>query len=456
MIKNVYTPNDYKDMPTDSKMIQAAVDEAAKYGASVVIPRLNERTGELIWRLDETIKLYTGSDVLLDNCHIRLEDGTYIRFFENSSADDDCEWWMSHTRQKNIKLVARGNTLLDGGNHNGLFEHCFNIYDENGKFLKKIDYLGFKAAAVNVGVRFRNVEGLEVSGLKFVNQRYWAMCFEYCSSLHVHDIVFDAESNVPNQDGIDIRVGCHNVLIENVSGKSGDDMVALTNFGAKGVKLGESDMDSDIHDVIVRGIRSFETSRCDMLRILNRGGYKIYNVSISDVIDLTPVGCEKRPLAGIRIGDLNDYPARLNEPGETRNITVHNVITRARFGVYVANSLVDSCFENVMMVGDGGIGMYFNGCITKNVFVNKLMYSSDATPPASDIGYKHVHHRVNIDHLSAVIFNNSTAENVCFDNVVAAEGLDYAFSSNTDIALSASKVYRRGDTALHSPLVKLI
>ena len=231
MIKSVYSPNDYKDMPTDSKMIQAAVDEAAKYGASVVIPRLNERTGELVWRLDETIKLYTDSDVLLDNCHIRLEDGTYIRFFENSSADDDCEWWMSHTRQKNIKLVARGNTLLDGGNHNGLFEHCFNIYDEHGKFIKKIDYLGFKAASVNVGVRFRNVEGLEVSGLKFVNQRYWAMCFEYCSSLHVHDIVFDAEANVPNQDGIDIRVGCHNVLIENVSGKSGDDMVAITNFG---------------------------------------------------------------------------------------------------------------------------------------------------------------------------------------------------------------------------------
>ena len=451
MIKNIYTPNDYKDMPTDSKMIQAAVDEAAKVGATVLIPRLNERTGECAWRLDETIKLYTGSDVLLDNCYMRLEDGTYIHFFENSSADDDSEWWRSYTRQKNIKLTARGNTLLDGGNHNNLFEHCFNIYDDNGKFVKRINYLGFKSPSINVGVRFRNVEGLEVSGLKFVNQRYWGMCFEFCSSLHVHDIEFDAVANVPNQDGIDIRVGCHNVLIENIFGRTGDDMIALTNFGVKD----ETDMDPDIHDVIVRGVRSFETSRCDMLRILNRGGNRIYNVSISDVIDLTPRGCERRPLAGIRIGDLNDYPARLNEPGETRNITVRNVITRARFGVYVANTLVDSTFENIMIVGDGGIGMYFNGSTLENVFVDKLMYSLEAAPPKEDIGYTHVHHRVKIDHLAAVIFNNTVAaSNVCFDRVVAAKDLSYVFSSSTPITVSASGVSARG-CELKSPLVTL-
>ena len=35
----IYTPNDYSHLESDSKMIQAAVDEAAKVGATVEIPR---------------------------------------------------------------------------------------------------------------------------------------------------------------------------------------------------------------------------------------------------------------------------------------------------------------------------------------------------------------------------------------------------------------------------------
>ncbi|MBE6600863.1 MAG: hypothetical protein E7640_06710, partial [Ruminococcaceae bacterium] len=385
-MKNVYTPNDYKELESDSKMIQAAVDEAAKHGATVVIPRLNERTGECLWLLDESIKLRSGSVVTLDNCHVRLADGTYISFFENSVADDFGVWWKKKDRQYDIKLCGIGNAVLDGGNHNGLFESDFNLYDDQGNYLGKRNYLGFKGASINRGVKFRNVERFSVSGIHFINQRYWAMSFEFCSFGHISDITFEAFANVPNQDGIDIRVGCNNILIENISGYTGDDMIAITNFGVNE----DYDMDPDIHDVIVKNIRSYESSSCDMIRILNRGGFKIYNIEISNVIDLTPVGGEKRPLAAVRIGDLNNYPARLNEPGETRNITVRDVITRARFGVYIANSITDSVIDNVMLVGDAGIGMYFNGCKIRNLFVERLAYSSTAEASASDVGYKHL------------------------------------------------------------------
>ena len=37
-MKSVYTPNDFLELTSDSAMIQAAVDEAAKYGARVEIP----------------------------------------------------------------------------------------------------------------------------------------------------------------------------------------------------------------------------------------------------------------------------------------------------------------------------------------------------------------------------------------------------------------------------------
>ncbi len=43
-MKNTYTPNDFKHLASDAKMIQAAVDTAAQEGVSAVIPRFNERT----------------------------------------------------------------------------------------------------------------------------------------------------------------------------------------------------------------------------------------------------------------------------------------------------------------------------------------------------------------------------------------------------------------------------
>ena len=442
-MKNVYTPNDFKHLESDAAMIQAAIDEAAKYGVSVIIPRYNERTDKCIWEIDKTLWLHDGSDVLLDNCHIRLMDDTYIHFFANDSASADKKWWRRETRQYDISLSGRGNALLDGGNHNNIFEKDFNIYDDNGKFVKKVEVKGFKGIYFNRGLCFRNVERIKVSGIRFINQRYWGMCFEFCSYGHVKDITFEALSNVPNQDGIDIRVGCNNFLVENITGKTGDDTIALTNFP---VNEPDVDMDMNIHNVIIKNIHSELSSKCDIIRLLNRGGTEIYNVQIANVVDISEEYGENRALAAIRIGDLNDYPARLNSPGEIRNITVRDVVTRARFGVYVANSLTDSVFENIMMTSDGGIGMYFNGCIMKNIFVDKLLYNVKAAAPVTDVGYRHVHHRVNIDYLSAIHFNNSTGDNINVNNIVGAENLTYIFGGNSNIKIKASNIVA-GDRA---------
>lgn len=439
-MKSVYTPNDFKELGSDSKMIQAAVNQAVKYGAEVVIPRFNERTESCLWELDESIKLYSGSYVTLDNCHIRLADDTYIHFFENSSADDFTEWWKEDKREYDIRLEGKGNAILDGGKHNGIFEKDFNIYDENGNYVKSINYRGLPSVAVNRGLEFRNVERITVKGLKFINLRYWAMCFEFCSFGHVADITFEAFGEVPNQDGIDIRVGCNNFLVENIYGLTGDDTIALTNFGNKTAMKTDPHLDFDIHEIIIKNVRSYMSDHCDIIRILNRGGPKIYNVEISNVVDITPEYSEDRALAAIRIGDICDYPSRLNEPGETRNIIVRDVITRSRFGAYIANTLVDSVFDNFMMTSDGGIGMYFNGCYIENVFIDKFMYNTKAEAPASDIGYKEVFHRVKIDELNAFHFNNCTAKNFNVNNVVSGKNLSYVFGGNSEIEIKTSNV----------------
>ena len=85
-MKNVYSPNDYKELGSDSAMIQAAVDEAAKYGAAVVIPRYNERTGACCWVIDKTLLLPNDITIYLDDCFLTLADGVYENIFRNELA----------------------------------------------------------------------------------------------------------------------------------------------------------------------------------------------------------------------------------------------------------------------------------------------------------------------------------------------------------------------------------
>ena len=80
--------------------------------------------------------------------------------------------------------------------------------------------------------------------------------------------------------------------------------------------------------------------------------------------------------------------------------------------------------------------MYFNGCIIKNVFVDKLTYNSVSEVPKTDIGYTHVHHKVNIDTLAAVYLNNSEAENLNVRDIVGGKNLDCLVGSNKEVTLN--------------------
>lgn len=42
-MRTIYSPNDFKECADDSEMIQVAVSAAVENGASVIIPRFNER-----------------------------------------------------------------------------------------------------------------------------------------------------------------------------------------------------------------------------------------------------------------------------------------------------------------------------------------------------------------------------------------------------------------------------
>lgn len=96
----------------DSLTIQTAIDRACERNENkIVIPRVNARTGETLWELQETIVLPSDFTLILDNCHLRMADGVYCNMFCNKNAYAE-----EGEEQKNIAIIGIGNVVLDGWN----------------------------------------------------------------------------------------------------------------------------------------------------------------------------------------------------------------------------------------------------------------------------------------------------------------------------------------------------
>jgi hypothetical protein len=429
MFLSCIDPNDYLDLPDDSAMIQAAVDEAAKIGAAVAIPRVNKRTNAAIWNISRTVDLYTGSVVYLDNCHLRLIDGSFCNIFKNSIARTE-QAGDAKNRQYDIRISGFGNALLDGGTHNRHVDRDNWCYVEDWGI--PTDYYDMFD---NLTIHFHNVERVVIENLRIVNHRFWGIAFNYCSNGRVSNIDFECDKNFINLDGVDLRVGCHDFLIENISGKTGDDMVALTNLGDYLSK--DADLSADISNVIIRNIRAKLIGNHALVRLLCDRGMTMHNIQIDGVIDLSEPGeALHRPFAAIRIGDpiYSHGEGRMHELGDMRHIIVRNVMTRAQMAVYVCQSLQDSIIDGVQLCGDPGIAVAFYNAHAENVTIRDVQYGTDAQKCTE---MKNV--ILEPDNLSSIYFQNSQCKGLRIDGLSVGQGVETVFTSvgsDADIELS--------------------
>ena len=208
---------------------------------------------------------------------------------------------------------------------------------------------------------FAGVSDYELAGFTMRETQCWAISQENgCARGHVHDIVF-ADTNLNrNQDGIDVRKGCHDIVIENISGVTGDDTVALTGLRRPKdaprrttsrklpIQIGgwwPTD-DDDIHDITIRNVRARSAGGDGVIRLLTQDGIKMYNIVVSNVVDTTS-GSQKRAQATIRIGDVNYWTIKRNELGEMHHVTVTDVDAKGRVGVWIKGPLADSAVTNI-------------------------------------------------------------------------------------------------------------
>ena len=423
-------PNNFS-ASTDSGCIQAAVDEAARNGCNhVVIPAYNKRTGQYLWEICATIRLPSHMFVEIDNAHLRMADGVMCRMFQNSNADAQVGK-LPEGEQEDIVIQGCGRALLDGGKHNGLREDTYgkdgmpNIYN-------------------NLTVYLHNVRNFKIDGLTIRDQRWWAIAMVFASEGIVSNLRFEITDKAwrkghplnpehpwRNQDGIDLRVGCHDIQIFNITGETGDDVIALTALAEQGTNPNRTEdvyychhLSPDIYNVSIRNVHAFN-NHCAVVRLLCHFGNKIYNISMDGIFDTTP---EQNPIAVsegqrtacvIKLGE-NGYhrndPALGCKHGQMHNIRVSNVFSNALSAVNVNCTVCDAVIRDIH-VGSKGFQAVSASFVTGGT--HKALDKPDNITRLENILVDGVFFGSEQPDATPFLFNNLLAKNVRISRVFA-------------------------------------
>lgn len=461
-MNNFITPNDKGIMAeTDSRSINNAVREALKCGfGKVVIPRRNERTGEDRWDVDEAILLSSDLEIILDNCYIRQTDGCMDNVFRNF--EDPATPTSFDKEDRNIVIRGVGNAIIDGGNMNGLCEatSCKG---------------GLPHVEKNNVIRLYNLRGLRLLNFTILNQRWWAINLYYVEEAIISGLNIVTRPTGLNQDGIDLRVGCNNIIIENVYGQSGDDFIALSGFwnSTTAGKYNVSGKSRDIHDVVIRNVVANSTE-CAVIALRNHDGVRLYNITIDTVhdtltseamndknprfdhfFDANSYKSPRSPYATVRVGQDGYIHESECASGDVFGLHVVNIHGRLNNTVMLNESIENSYFGNIY--ADNGVDCVITtkthreslnyGAELRNVVFENIFYNcrDNENSTAIDFSLNHREHTMkNVVIRNAFVGNARTAINMGHKGRIDVSGLYSDTESPKIIVAEGSEVILDG------------
>ena len=375
---------------TDNERIDEAIRNRG--GDIVVIPprKCDIEPERDWWLLDRAIEVPENTTILLQNCRIKLSDKCRDNFFRSANCGLGIE---NPLPIGNIHIRGIGDCILEGADHpratgdsskflacpcpknfsgspnptfNDLHRHSYGTdagkegESENGDWR-------------NIGILMANVHHLSIENLRIVEQHAWAISLENCSFGHLNHIEFKAcmtrvidgaEHNVENQDGINLRNGCHDIIISDITGTTGDDVVALTCIASNihpyiGGGLHTTHVMSNdytnrekgIYNVIIRNVLASPAGGCCMVRLLATDGAEIRNVVIDGIVDTSPADFHSwcSILVGERTGLVGEpgYPYGTVSEECLFDITISNIISNAKSAVFIPGGLLQSSISNI-------------------------------------------------------------------------------------------------------------
>ena len=381
---------------TDNETLELAIASRGADGIVCIPPRKSNVDPERdYWLLDRAILLPSNTTIVMQNSTIKLSDACRDNFFRTANClfgVDSCD------PVENIHIRGEGTCTLLGADHpravgdgskilanpcpynqEDMAEYAYWIPEERRKNMEYV-FWDFHAYSYGtdagkegesqyggwrgIGVLFVNVDKFSISNIRIVESHGWGISLEACTFGRVEKIDFDAcmskvidgfRHNMENQDGIDIRNGCHDIVITDITGHTGDDVVALTaianenyhpNGSLRTTHFMHSDWarrDRDIHNIVIRNVVAY-SNLCWTVRLLPAGAH-IWNVVIDGIVDTAPDGLAHE--GGILLGE-GDAAYGVNYPDGLRSIMISNCSSNGRHVINVGGYLMDSVITNIV------------------------------------------------------------------------------------------------------------
>lgn len=335
---------------SDTEVIQNALDSASA-GDTVRIPRYNRAGKKNEWNIKKALLIDSDITVLLDNCRMVMEKGTYDNMFRNKEG------------ASGFKIIGEGYSVLSGGEWNYLSNNM------SGKY-------GLPDVSVNALVKLSGAIHAVIRNISFEMARWASVMIDYCEDLTIENLWFEMVPHVKNLYGVLLGCGCRRISIKNLTGRTGDDTVYIF-ADSKRYPLIDG---SDIYDVKMRNIVTdpkFES----IIHIRANGGHRIHDVEMDGIVDSSDFYDKKRIYANLHIGtnEAELYPA---ESADIFNISLKNTFSCAVSAFFLNGSFSDSCFENIFTFGDNIniINNSVNGTAAENVLFRRLYYGKGSEP----------------------------------------------------------------------------
>lgn len=361
------TPNAFEG--SDVERINRAIEAAAAEGGKVVIPRQNIRGEERreLWLLDSAILLHSNVTLELHDCRIKLSDRCRDNFIRSAN----CGRGIAEIKPlRNIHVRGIGKPVLEGAERP-------RATGDSAKTLGAQTF-GTDAGAAgenqkgdwrNIGILLAFVEDFSIENISIRDSHCWAISLERCAQGSLRNLDFASNEfkvidgvrrKILNQDGIDLRLGCRDITIENITGHTGDDLIALTAIPS-GRAAGELETTmvsgsidrgqgrDNIHHVAIRNVKGFSRGGHHIVRLLNTSGIRMHDIVLDGLTDTSPA--EVRCKAALKIGDKDPRWGGVTPLGDTFRITARNIDSRSQHAILIAGSLCDSTIADVVHRG---------------------------------------------------------------------------------------------------------
>ena len=387
---------------TDSDTLERAIQHRTADGIVIIPPRQSDVDPDrTYWLLDRAVCIPSDTTVILENCMIKLSDRCRDNFFRTAN----CGLGIADPAKiRNVHLKGVGRCVLMGADHPRATgdgtkilacpcpkkpEDLCRLADwipEERRKSGNLDFwdchdhsYGTDANNPNeshygdwrgIGVLFANAEHFSIENLTIIESHGWGISLEACAYGRVEKIDFDAKmereidgllQNTENQDGIDLRNGCHDIVVTDITGGTGDDLIALTAIASPHALPGGSlrtthvmhnawtRRERDIYNIIIRNvIGRCQSGVCCLIRLLPAEA-QIRNVVIDNVVDNSPADCTTG--IALLLGEPDGAYGR-NLPDSIQNLTVSNLVSACRRTVAVEGYLNHAAFTNIINRGE--------------------------------------------------------------------------------------------------------